>query len=223
MSEIAADTAIVADDHEIFCSALGELLKKEFGFKQVLLASSLDEVIECLGQNPRISFACLDLSMPGVDGAASLHGIREIYPKTTIAVVTASERREDILAALGAGVHGFVPKSLGIQEVSRALRSILSGQIYVPAALAAASVRDLSEEHTVTLRDVSSVGYLSPRQSDVLRLMAQGLSNKEIARSLRLAEGTVKVHVNALYRALGAHNRVSAVAAMARLDSPRTP
>jgi len=215
-----SNAAIVADDHELFRAALSELLKSTFGFSNVFQAGSLDEGIEHLGASDAITFASFDLSMPSMEGAASLHSIREIYPKMRLAVVTASERREDILAALGAGVNGFIPKSLGIVEVSKALRSIIGGQIYVPAALAAANTLTAPAVAIAKQEPASSRPneLLSPRQNDVLALMAQGLTNKEIARHLRLAEGTVKVHVNALYRALGAHNRVSAVAAMQRLE-----
>lgn len=214
-----SNAAVVSDDHELFRSALSELLKGTFGFSSVFQAGSLDEGIEHLGASDAITFASFDLYMPGMEGATSLHSIREIYPKVHLAVVTASERREDILAALGAGVNGFIPKSLGIVEVRQALRSIIGGQIYVPAALAAANA--LASPAATAKREpvpFRSNELLSPRQNDVLALMAQGLTNKEIARHLRLAEGTVKVHVNALYRALGAHNRVSAVAAMQRLE-----
>lgn len=215
-----SNAAIVADDHELFRAALSELLKNTFGFSNVFQAGSLDMGIELLSASDTITFASFDLSMPGMEGAASLHSIREFYPNVRLAVVTASERREDILAALGAGVNGFIPKSLGIVEVRQALRSIIDGQIYVPAALAAANalaspVVARPKQKPPALR---SNELLSPRQNDVLALMAQGLSNKEIARHLHLAEGTVKVHVNALYRALGAHNRVSAVTAMQRLE-----
>lgn len=199
-----------------------ELLKRDFNFKTIIEAASLDEAIDQLGRVPDITFASLDLSMPGMNGAASLLEIREIYPEVRIAVVTASERREDILTALDAGVHGFVPKTLGIQEASKAFRLILSGHIFVPAALAIPARKPCSEEGPSPSPDpVAKFAGLSPRQKDVLNLMSQGLSNKEIARNLDLAEGTVKVHVNALFRALGAHNRVSVVAALARFEAQK--
>lgn len=219
MPSIGEGFAVIADDHELFRSALIELLKRDFNFKGILEAASLDEAIDHLGRVAGVTFASVDLTMPGMNGAASLHGIRDVYPDVCIAVVTASERRADILTALEAGVHGFVPKTFGIQEVSKAFRLILSGQIFVPAALAITQFKVGSEEASPPGLDLATKwDGLSPRQKDVLNLMCHGLSNKEIARKLDLAEGTVKVHVNALFRALGAHNRASVIAAMAKRE-----
>lgn len=222
MPSLGEGSAIIADDHELFRAAMVELFKRAFNFKEILEAASLDEALDLLGRVPSVTFAALDLAMPGMNGTQSLAGIREVFPEVRIAVVTASERREDILSALGAGVHGFIPKTLGIQEASNAFRLILSGHIFVPAALATPPPKLSSEDIPPPISDaVAKFAGLSPRQKDVLTLLSQGLSNKEIARSLELAEGTVKVHVNALFRALGAHNRVSVVAALARLEAQK--
>lgn len=210
-------TAVIADDHELFRAALAEILKRDLGFTKVIEASSLDEAIGCLASNCDVTFVSLDLSMPGMEGQGSLHGIREVYPDLRLAVVSGSERREDILAALAAGVHGYIPKTLRISQIASAVRTVIEGNIFVPAILShQAKALPLAPEPRRPADVGRKAPALSPRQADVLALMAEGKSNKEIARELNVAEGTVKVHVNALFRVLGAHNRMSAVAAMSR-------
>jgi DNA-binding NarL/FixJ family response regulator len=199
----------------LFRAALAELLKRDLGFGVVHEVASLDEAIERLDQDDTVSFACFDLKMPGMNDAASLSAIRDVFPDLCMIIVSASERREDILQALASGIHGYIPKALKINEIKTALQTILAGGIFVPPVLA----KNGPSTQTPENRPLNVA--LSPRQTDVLQLMAAGYSNKEIARKIGLSEGTVKVHVSALYRALNAHNRVTAVAAMSRLAVPQ--
>ena len=143
-----------------------------------------------------------------------------------------------MLLALEAGAHGYIPKGLGAVELSAAIQALRSGVIYVPASLAdlsgtasepmpllarATTVRgtsaDESEPASLTFRRAStaSAPHLTPRQAQVLALLIEGLSNKAIARELGLGEGTVKVHMAALFRALGVTSRAGAAAAATRL------
>jgi DNA-binding NarL/FixJ family response regulator len=210
-------SALIADDDEFFRAALSAILTKQLGFAKVLEAASLDEALEQLGTQEGISAAFFDLSMPGVQSPANLKAVRECFPGTRMAVVSSSRRRQDILLALEAGVHGYVPKGLGIKDLTAALRTILEGAIYVPPGLA--DLPAVSEEPTDPLRHGSSsdnsgaASALTARQRDVLELLVQGKSNKEIARTLTLGEGTVKVHVAALFRNLGVRTRSGAAAA----------
>jgi DNA-binding NarL/FixJ family response regulator len=210
-------SALIADDDEFFRAALSAILTKQLGFAKVFEAASLDEALEQLGTQEGISAAFFDLSMPGVQSPANLKAVRECFPDTRMAVVSASKRRQDILLALEAGAHGYVPKGLGIKDLTGALRTILEGAIYVPPGLADLPAN--SEQSTDAFRPDSNgapIG-LTARQRDVLELLVQGKSNKEIARSLTLGEGTVKVHVAALFRNLGVNTRSGAAAAGVRL------
>lgn len=214
-------SALIADDDEFFRAALSAILAKQLGFAKVFEAASLDEALEQLGTRKGISAAFFDLSMPGVQSPANLKAVRECFPSTRTVVVSASRRRNDILAALEAGVHGYVPKSLGIKDLTAALRTILEGAIYVPPSLA--DLPSNPEEPTdppgpgnSSANNMTANG-LTPRQQDVLALLVQGKSNKEIARTLSLGEGTIKVHVAALFRNLGVHTRSGAAAAGVRL------
>jgi DNA-binding NarL/FixJ family response regulator len=210
-------SALVADDDEFFRAALSAILTKQLGFAKVFEAASLDEALEKLGTQEGISAAFFDLSMPGVQSPANLKAVRECFPRTRIAVVSGSRRRHDILLALEAGVHGYVPKGLGIKDLTAALRTILEGAIYVPPGLA--ELPAALEDSTDPVRPGNSPGNgraasgLTARQRDVLQLLVQGKSNKEIAQSLTLGEGTVKVHVAALFRNLGVRTRSGAAAA----------
>jgi len=214
-------SALIADDDEFFRAALSAILTKQLGFATVFEAASLDEALEELGTQPGISAAFFDLAMPGVQSPANLKAVRECFPGTRMAVVSASNGRQDILLALEAGVHGYVPKSLGIKDLTAALRTILAGAIYVPPSLA--DLPASSDESAPPLQpgsgsnnSAAAIG-LTARQRGVLALLVEGKSNKEIARTLTLGEGTVKVHVAALFRNLGVRTRSGAAAAGVRL------
>jgi DNA-binding NarL/FixJ family response regulator len=134
-----------------------------------------------------------------------------------VVVVSASTRREDILLALWAGVHGYVPKALGVKELTKALAAILKGGIYVPASLADVT----AEERTSLLPPMARQGApseasLTPRQQEILRLLVEGKTNKEIARELEVSLGTVKIHLAAVFRALGVTTRAAAAAVGAK-------
>ncbi len=216
---MSARTALIADDDEFFRLALASLLRSKLGFKQVIETASLDEAIERLSEAGDISVALFDLSMPGMQSPASLRAVRENFPDLRVAVVSASEEKEDIFLALRAGVHGYVPKGVGVAELPRALQIILEGSIYVPPSLASlpSPEEELKEGAAPGQSPRPAKDILTPRQWDCLELIVQGRSNKEIARTLKLGEGTVKVHVAALFRSLGVSSRSGVAAAGAKL------
>ncbi|WEX75074.1 response regulator transcription factor [Sinorhizobium numidicum] len=219
----ALHVALIADDDEFFRIALSFILKTKLGFTDVIEARSLDEAIERLSERDDISLALFDLAMPGMESAASLAAVRDVHPDLKVAVVSASSRRSDILSALSAGINGYVPKGLGANDLAEAIRAILSGAIYVPPSLAGRTAPSQEMESAPATKGRPeelvhrAVEFLTPRQREVLLLLVQGFSNKEIARKLRLGEGTVKIHMAALFRSLRVRNRQEAAAAGARL------
>lgn len=213
--------ALIADDDEFFRIAIRSILVDRLGVADVIETASLDEALERLGEQRDIGVALFDLAMPGMESPASLGAVRELFPRIRVVVVSASQRRRDILMALETGVHGYVPKGLGVEDLAKALGLVLEGNIYVPASLAEApSGRQNAAEapgEPTAPADSERLAGLTPRQHDVLQLIVAGKSNKEIARALNLGEGTVKVHLAALFRNLNVNNRAAAAAAGARL------
>jgi DNA-binding NarL/FixJ family response regulator len=217
---LSGKTALVADDDEFFRMALRSILTTQLGFSTVIETASYDEAVERLSEAEDVGLALFDLAMPGMESAASLRAVRECFPGIQAAVVSASTRRADVLLALEAGAHGYVPKSLGVAELARALRAITEGTIFVPAFIAELAALGGEGGSPLTAGPARSEHpdpTLTTRQRQVLNHLVAGRSNKEIARALNLGEGTVKVHVAALFRVLGVTSRAAAAAAGARL------
>lgn len=210
----ATCTALIADTDPFFRLAISGLLTRKLGFAEVVEVSSFDEAQDYLSEHHDVSIALLNLATPTLMGGTGLRAFRECFPEMKIAVTSSSSSRRSILTALEAGVHGYLPKSLSIPELTAALNCILDGGIYVPSSLAELDV-------------ASNVGTprssLTPRQKDVLELLIQGKPNKEIAYMLNLREGTVKVHMAAIFRRFGVNNRAAAVIACARENSTSKP
>lgn len=210
--------ALIADDDEYFRVAVRSILINELGIHEVIEAGSFDDALEKLAETPEILLALFDLQMPGIKSAANLKTVRENFPNVQLVVLSSSQHRHDVMAALNAGVHGYVPKSLGPTELARALDLILHGTIFIPSSLSDLT-RDAFDTRLPSFPAPSQVASLTPRQVEVLKLLIEGKSNKEIARSLALGEGTIKIHMAALFRNLEVPNRAAAAVAGARLLS----
>ncbi len=215
--------ALIADDDEFFRVALRSVLIKEFLFHEVIEVDSLDDALEQLDKSNDFTIALFDLFMPGMQSPANLRAVRACFPKLTVGIVSASTNRRDILLALEAGVHGYIPKGIGVRALTSALRTILEGAIYVPPCIASFEMdaEVASAQSGDKSLDAVCVQALTSRQSEVLEFLVEGKSNKEIARKLHLAEGTVKVHMAALFRGLGVTSRSAAAVAGAKLLSRR--
>jgi DNA-binding NarL/FixJ family response regulator len=155
--------------------------------------------------------------MPGMAGLESLAAVKSIYPGTHIAVISGSENRDNVLKAIGTGLSGYIPKSLPDEKIAQALEMMLGGNIFVPPFMIAAAappkpapraIDPVAAPLTATvMADPARLEALTPRQRDVLNYIVLGRTNKEIARELDIAEGTVKIHLAALFAQFGAHNR----------------
>lgn len=203
---------LIADDHALFRGGLKLQLAELAENLDMAEAASFDELLALADLPPAADLAILDLSMPGPCWTEVVACLRRGWPEARVVVLTADEDPATMRRALEAGVHGFIPKSEQPHVFAAALRLVLAGGSYFPAAalgraeLAAALPAALSapprpDGHAIT-----------GRQRDVLKLLAEGCPNKEIAYRLGLTEGTVKLHVAAVLRGLGAHNRTQAVA-----------
>src|SRR5215470_2265038 len=213
-------TVLIADDHQVVRMGLAQLLRRHLKVKKFLEAGCFAEAMDHL-QNKDLTLAIVDLRMPGLAGPKGIAQMRQRRPEAQIVVLSASECREDILGALAAGVHGYIVKNQQTDQLIDRLRYILGGEIYVPPILA-----ERPPEKGGRLEvSRSPMQSLSARQRQVLMGLVEGKSNKEIAQALNVAEGTVKMHLAALFRVLGATNRAHAVAMGKQLidADPRSP
>jgi len=214
MAALKRETVLIADDHSLYRTGLGFLLKDKLGFSSVIEAATFDAALDRLSEPAKIDLALFDLSMPGISGPESLSVVKETYPGLRVAIVSGSEERNDVLRAVATGLSGYVPKSLPDDEIVGALQDILDGRIYVPRFMTSGTtpVGDKTfAAGAVEMQGDPGGGAvtkpISPRQRDVLDCVRRGLSNKEIARELEIAEGTVKIHLAALFSHFGARNR----------------
>jgi DNA-binding NarL/FixJ family response regulator len=203
--------ALIADDHELFRSGMKQLLVDVLHAEDVREAETMDHALEILTSEGAGDLILVDWRMPGMSGAESLAALRDGFPEAKVAVISAWEERADILAALGAGVHGYIPKSLPSSQIATALQGILDGRIFVPPAMG--KREGGSGDSTSPKLDQDK---LTLRQRDVLTELLKGQASKEIARTLDIAEGTVKIHLAAIYRALGVRTRAEAIAKMSK-------
>ncbi|MGA8054336.1 MAG: response regulator transcription factor [Burkholderiales bacterium] len=212
---------LVVDDHPLILEALHHVLRHLDASVTVLDAKSADEGRTLAEANADADLMLLDLGLPDTDGFGLLAELRGAYPTIPVVVLSGSDSSEDVLRAIDGGAMGFIPKSSSNEVMLHALRIVLSGTPFIPReALGGASPAAAGEPRVVgflskpvTPRDLG----LTDRQAQVLALMLQGKPNKLICRELNLAEGTVKIHVAAILRALNVANRTQAVVEASRL------
>jgi DNA-binding NarL/FixJ family response regulator len=210
---------LIADDHGLYRAGLGFLLKDRLGVHEVIEVGTLDDALDLLAGGAGIELALFDLSMPGMAGPESLAAVKTTYPDTYLAVISASEDRSNVLKCISTGLSGYIPKSLSEDEIAKALEMMLGGYIFVPPFMIASAAAQTppASRNPPPPAPVSRLEALTPRQRDVLDYILQGRSNKEIGRELDIAEGTVKIHLAALFAHFGAHNRTELATRAQRL------
>jgi DNA-binding NarL/FixJ family response regulator len=205
----------LADDHPIVRAALKGALEGGLpSGTRFVEAGDAASVLALVTREPGLDLLLMDLHMPGAEGTATVRAIRERAPQLPVAVVSADEDPVRVAELLRLGVCGFIPKSDSANVIVNAVRLILAGGTYVPPRLMNGGGVPMPVDPPTGER----LG-LTARQYDVLRLLAQGMSNKVIARELGITEGTVKVHLLAVFRALDVRNRTAAVVAAQRYRS----
>jgi DNA-binding NarL/FixJ family response regulator len=200
--------AVLIDDHALIRDSLKRVLTDNFHAEEVFEAEDLDTGLQLISAKGQPDLIMVDLNMPGSSGAESVSALVEAFPASNVIVISASDSQSDVLGCLSAGVNGYIPKSHSVPEMVSAIQQVMDGAIYVPRQL---KRRGVTAEPRPR-RDLPGAANLTPRQRDVLDQLLLGRSSKEIARALAVAEGTVKIHLAAIYRALGVRTRAEAIA-----------
>lgn len=214
---------LVVDDHPLMRGGVIGHLCDAGGEPRFEQAENLAQAMRVLSTTARVDVVVLDLNLPDTVGTSGVEALRQRFPRVPVMVLTAAHDRPTIDRCLRAGASGFLSKASAAERLGAAVRAVAGGGIYVPRDPEAgtprgwaASVAGHAAAAGAPAADVRRLG-LTDRQSDVLKLILRGLPNKLIGRQLHLAEGTVKVHVSAVLRALGVRNRTQAVLAVNRL------
>lgn len=206
---------LVADDHPLVLTGLRQVVAQLDPAAETLPARSLREVLELISVHHDLALILLDFRMPGMEGVASVGRVAGLAPTVPVVVVSAHSGPgfADDLAAAGAA--GLIPKSVSEPVIAAALRQVLAGGRYFPAALLADIAGSASLEPEAGLPpggETPALASLTRREREVLDQLATGLSNKEIARRLGCSDATVKVHVKAILKKLGAPSRAVVIA-----------
>ena len=199
---------LIVDDHPLILHALAQVLPQLDAGLEVLGASDRVATLTLLARHPDCALVLLDLTLPGARGLDLLAEIRRDRPLLPIVVLSATHDAATVGSAIAAGARGFIAKTASPYALLDAIETVLSGGRHVTTDLGSAP-------RTIRGVPVDILG-LTQRQSDVLQLLLQGKPNKLICRELRLSEGTVKVHVSAILRALNVHSRSQAIVELAR-------
>ncbi|MCR6481898.1 response regulator transcription factor [Amycolatopsis sp. OK19-0408] len=207
---------IVADDQQIMREGLVALLDLMDGIEVIGNVSNGEEALRVIAQDPPDA-VLMDLRMPVLDGIETTRRIAAEHPSVAVLVLTTYVDDESIAAALHAGAKGYVTKDAGREQIAAALRAAAAGQITFDAAVSQRLVAALTQD-TPTIpaargNPSSRTGApgLTTRESEVLSLIARGLSNAEIAAAMLIGEATVKTHANNVFMKIGVRNRSEAV------------
>lgn len=199
---------LFADDHPLFREGVKPVLLKLAPEVEILEAKDYPMAFELARRHDDIDLALLDLYMPGMSGVEGIGRFRAAFPRIPVAVLSASDERENIQRLLANGALGYISKSSPSDVILSALRLVLAGGIYIPPSL----LDGVSEGEVETfMLEAGKQESLTRRQVDVLRELAKGLNNRQIAHNLNVTEGTVKIHLAGIFRVLNVNSRTEAL------------
>ena len=204
---------LLVDDHALFREGVALLLKELDPAVQVWHAANVDEALAVLGEEAGVELILLDFILPGTHGLQALETMRERHPGVPLVMLSSLEDQVTVLRSIQLGAMGFIPKSASSSQMFEALRTILAHGIYMPPL----SLAGIALPTPARLRTSPAELGLTPRQTQVLRLILEGKPMKLIARELGLSHNTAKTHVSAVLRALAVTTRTQAIVAANRM------
>ena len=203
---------LIADDHPLFRGALRQALNGVAGELQVIEAGDFNEAKSIAVETEELDLILLDLRMPGASGLSGLVSLHRIGPNIPIIVVTASDDGETIRRSLELGASGFISKSASLDEIRDGVEKVLAGELCIPEQI------ELGSEGDPEISDlIKKLKALTPQQTRVLSMLAEGLLNKQIAYELSVSEATIKAHVSAVLQKLGVDSRTQAVIQLSKI------
>ncbi len=201
-------SALVIDDHPLYCDALASMLETVFNMRRVRKAASLNDALGLLRARFLPDLVILDLNLPDVSGLSGFIKIKDKAPDVPVVVISAITSEEVVQSVMSAGAAGFIPKDAARETLREAMIQIWDGKTYMPPGYTAVSKQS---ETDLTIADISrKIADLSQQQARILSLICKGKPNKLIAYEMQLAEATVKAHITALLRRLRVQNRTQA-------------
>lgn len=209
---------LIADDHELFLQGLEFVLHKEYPGAEIVLTDSYTGIFEILTQRVDFDLILTDLAMPGANWVEAIGKMHSLCPDVPIIILSAVFDKEILQKTYDLGVSGYISKSFPNNLIISAINLVMAGGMYIPPEILQMSMKSTSETVRNLVKDLEmpkeadgNNHTLTPRQLEVLKCLAKGMSNKQIAYQLGLSEGTVKIHITLLMRTLEVNNRTSAV------------
>lgn len=204
---------LIADDHPLFREALIGALKPRFDNLQIAESDSLETTLAALQQSGDIDLILLDLTMPGCENFYGVIKVVQEYPELPVAVVSASDSLAVISQVMTFGARAFIPKSTASQNIADAIDLVLQGERWLPEGVEVNLEAVTHEQQEIA----EKVSELTPKQFQVLKLLQEGLLNKQIAYDLSVTEATVKAHISAIFKKFGVNTRTQAVLLVEKL------
>ncbi|MGC0052272.1 response regulator [Brucella pituitosa] len=205
---------IIADDHPLFRGALRQVLSSLPGEAEILEVGDFDAAKKLVVERDDIDLLLLDLTMPGGTGLSGLVTLKALQPALPVIIVSGTDDAATIRHAVELGASGFISKSASMETIGEAVHAVIAGDIWTPSDI------DLDQAHDPEIEAlINKIRTLTPQQTRVLTMLAEGLLNKQIAYELNVSEATVKAHVSAVLQKLGVDSRTQAVILLSRIGS----
>ncbi|HET7522935.1 MAG TPA: response regulator transcription factor [Acidimicrobiales bacterium] len=228
MSEPSDDDVIrvlIADDQALFRRGLYVVLGTEENIEVVAEAEDGEQAI-AKAEEMAPDVVLMDVRMPRVNGIEAAQRIRELLPSTKILMLTVSDEEDDLYEAIKAGANGYLLKEISVEEVAEAIRAVVQGQSLISPSMASKLLNEFNSlaRQAAEKKEQLPAPVLTARELEVLKLVARGMSNRDVADQLYISENTVKNHVRNILEKLHLHSRMEAVmyAVRKRLLDPHT-